>query len=92
MDLHIERPELNAPNAEQNIATVDSWIADTSEKLNIALTALNTKVSNISTSSSGTSSSGKTTSQGTTDTSILENKVPHLGSYKVETSQLILGG
>lgn len=91
MDLHIERPELNAPSAEQNIATVDTWIADTSEKLNIALTQMNTRISSINTGSSGTSS-GRTTSSGSTDTSILENKVPHLGSYKVETSQIILGG
>lgn len=92
MDLHIERPELNAPTADENIATVDTWIADTSEKLNIALTAMNTKVTNLSAASSGSSASGKTSSSGSTDTSILENKVPHLGSYKVETSQLILGG
>lgn len=90
MDLHIERPELNAPTAEENIAKVDTWIADTSDKLNIALTAINTKVSNISTESGGTAS-GKTTSSGDTE-SVLAAKVPYLGSYQVEVDKLILGG
>lgn len=41
MDLHINRPTLNAPTLEQNIAIVDTWIADTTDKLNIAIEMLN---------------------------------------------------
>lgn len=88
MDLHIERPELNARSAEENIATVDTWIADTSDKLNIALTALNTKVNNANNKTSGSTGS----SGGGSNTAALEAKALYLGDYKAETSRLILGG
>lgn len=65
MDIHIERPTLNAPTVEQNMATVDTWIADTADKLNIALrqtasTSTATKTSSTATksSSSGSTSGG----------------------------------
>lgn len=89
MDLHIERPELNAKTAEENLATVDTWIADTSDKLNIALTSLqslqtaaNTKIRTTSSARSSSDASGS-------DISAL---VPYLGSYKVTASKIILGG
>lgn len=87
MDLHIERPELNAKTAEENIATVDTWIADTSDKLNIALTTLNNKVNSVNNKSSGNASGS-----GNSSVAALEAKVPYLGDYKVEVSKLILGG
>lgn len=37
MDIHIERPQLNRPTEKENLAIVDRWIADTSDKLNLAL-------------------------------------------------------
>lgn len=95
MDLHIERPELNAKSAEENIATVDTWISDTADKLNIALETINAKVNSISktsSSSSGSSSGSKSSSGGGSDTSVLEAKVLYLGAYKEEASKLILGG
>lgn len=88
MDLHIERPELNAPTAEENIAAVDTWIADTADKLNIALTSLNTKIKNAGSGSSGGGSSGG----GSGGQTIPENKIPYLGDYQVETTDLIIGG
>lgn len=97
MDLHIERPELNAKSAEENIATVDTWISDTADKLNIALETINAKVNSISisktsSSSSGSSSGSKSSSGGGSNTSVLEAKVLYLGAYKEEASKLILGG
>lgn len=63
MDIHIERPTLNAPTAEQNIATIDTWIADTADKLNIALrqpTTSTTSTKTTTTSAKSSSSSGST--------------------------------
>lgn len=40
MNFHIERPELNGRSNEENIAKIDTWIADTADKLNIALAML----------------------------------------------------
>lgn len=40
MDTHIERPVLNKRTPEGNIAVVDTWIADTSDKLNILIPML----------------------------------------------------
>lgn len=52
MDIHIERPTLSAPTPEENIAAIDTWIADTSDKLNIALkTKTETVVTETKTSS-----------------------------------------
>ncbi len=34
MDLHIAKPKLNRPTPEENMALVDTWIADTADKLN----------------------------------------------------------
>ncbi len=51
MDIHIERPTLNASSPEENIAIIDTWIADTADKLNVALRSNGT-------SSEGTESTG----------------------------------
>ena len=37
MDLHIEKPKLNRPTPEENLALVDKWIADTADKLNVLI-------------------------------------------------------
>lgn len=34
MDIIIERPTLNKDTSRRNLAVVDSWIADTADKLN----------------------------------------------------------
>ena len=34
MNIRIERPTLNRPTQQENMALVDRWIADTSDKLN----------------------------------------------------------
>lgn len=76
MDLHIERPELTAETPEQNIAAIDTWIADTSDKLNIALTSMRSTSSSASTASSPQSVN-------------IVNRVPYLGDYQVEATQVI---
>lgn len=39
MDIIIERPTLNKDTSRRNLAVVDSWIADTADKLNVFFTA-----------------------------------------------------
>ena len=39
MDIIIERPTLNKNTSRRNLAVVDSWIADTADKLNAFFTA-----------------------------------------------------
>ena len=34
MNIRIERPTLNRPTPQENIAVIDRWIADTTDKLN----------------------------------------------------------
>lgn len=41
MNIRIERPTLNRPTPEENIAIVDRWIADTSDKLNAFISNIN---------------------------------------------------
>ena len=41
MNIRIERPTLNRPTAEENIALVDRWIEDTSDKLNAFISNIN---------------------------------------------------
>lgn len=41
MDLRIERPKLDRKTAEENLAIVDRWIADTADKLNIFIEEVN---------------------------------------------------
>lgn len=83
MDLHIERPELNGQTNEENIAKVDTWIADTADKLNIAITSIK--------SGTDTSSSGSTGSLATkSEVRKLQARTAYLGSYKVETKEIIL--
>lgn len=77
MDLHIERPELNATTPEENIATVDTWIADTSDKLNIALENLKSATAQTSTTTSASQSKN------------LVGLVPYLGDYKADAVQVI---
>lgn len=81
MDLHIERPELTAKTAEENIATVDTWIADTADKLNIALKSVQS-----STESTLSDSASRT------EVGVLKARVPYLGDYKVKATTIILGG
>lgn len=64
MDIHIERPTLSAPTAEQNIATIDTWIADTADKLNIALQQSTTTTSTKTTTTSAKSSSSSSSTSG----------------------------
>ena len=39
MDIIIDRPTLNKDTSRRNLAVVDSWIADTADKLNAFFTA-----------------------------------------------------
>lgn len=64
MDTHIERPTLNAATVEENMAKVDTWIADTADKLNVALKT--SKTQSTSTSKSGTSGYDKRYANATT--------------------------
>ena len=47
MNIRIERPTLNRPTAEENIAIVDRWIADTADKLNIFISTVNRDIEEI---------------------------------------------
>lgn len=49
MNIRIERPTLNRKTPEENIALVDRWIADTSDKLNIFISDINRKLEEEST-------------------------------------------
>ncbi len=44
MNIRIERPTLNRKTPEENIALVDRWIADTSDKLNMFISDINRKL------------------------------------------------
>ncbi len=52
MDIRIEKPKLNRPTPEENLAIVDRWISDTADKLNCFINAVNQK---------GSESNGKRT-------------------------------
>lgn len=41
MDIRIDKPILNRATPEENLALVDKWISDTSDKLNYIITQLN---------------------------------------------------
>ena len=41
MNIRIERPTLNRKTPEENLAIVDRWIADTSDKLNMFISNIN---------------------------------------------------
>ena len=41
MNIRIEKPVLNRPTPEQNLAIVDRWIADTADKLNAFIAQVN---------------------------------------------------
>ncbi|MBR3635914.1 MAG: hypothetical protein IKN47_06935 [Lachnospiraceae bacterium] len=41
MNIRIERPTLNRATPEENLAIVDKWIADTSDKLNMFISQVN---------------------------------------------------
>lgn len=41
MNIRIDKPILNRPTPEENIALVDKWIADTADKLNIFISQVN---------------------------------------------------
>lgn len=87
MDLHIERPELNGQSTEENIAKVDTWIADTADKLNIALTSMQTgKLTGTGSSSSDGSLATKSELRRT------QAKAIYLGDWKEEAREIILGG
>lgn len=46
MHIHIDRPTLNRASAEENLALVDKWIADTSDKLNMFISSVNRGLDN----------------------------------------------
>lgn len=85
MDLHIERPELNAQSVEENIAKIDTWIADTADKLNTMSTS---KASTASTDSSGKAGTVVTKSEYKKQLA----QGLHVGDYKVEATEVILEG
>lgn len=41
MDVRIDKPILNRPTPEENLALVDKWISETADKLNYVITQLN---------------------------------------------------
>ena len=47
MNIRIERPTLNRPTAEENLAIVDKWIADTADKLNMFVESINREMEGV---------------------------------------------
>ena len=47
MNIKIERVPLNRLTPEENIALLDKWIADTSDKLNVFISETNRKLEEI---------------------------------------------
>ena len=47
MNIRIERPALNRPTNEENLAIVDKWIADTSDKLNEFISNINRRMEGV---------------------------------------------
>lgn len=47
MNIRIEKPTLNRPTPEQNLALVDRWIADTADKLNVFIETINREVEGV---------------------------------------------
>lgn len=41
MYVRIEKPKLNRPTPEENIAVLDKWASDTADKLNCFITSVN---------------------------------------------------
>jgi len=41
MEIHIDRPILNRKTPEENIALIDKWISETTDKLNILISDVN---------------------------------------------------
>ncbi len=81
MDIHIERPSLNAATPEENIALIDTWIADTSDKLNVAL---KTKTTSASSTESSQSSNGFDARYASSSMSV------YLGSGRTKATKIIM--
>ena len=47
MNIRIERPNLNRPSAEENIALLDRWVADTADKLNNFISQVNKDINEL---------------------------------------------
>ena len=47
MNIRIERPTLNRPTPEENIAIMDKWIAETADKLNAFVSQVNKELGEI---------------------------------------------
>jgi len=47
MNIRIDRPSLNRPTPEENLALVDKWIAETADKLNMFIETINREVEGV---------------------------------------------
>ena len=47
MNIRIERPVLNRPTIEENMAIVDRWIAETADKLNAYISVTNKTIQEL---------------------------------------------
>lgn len=84
MDIHIERPTLNASTTEENIALVDTWIADTADKLNVALKSNTTALTTTETTETTQSSNGFDARYASSSMSV------YLGSGRTKATKIIM--
>lgn len=90
MDLHIERPELNGQSVEENIARIDTWIADTADQLNAIAPSLKARSTTSATSEKQSGSSGATVGKSEYLKQLAQGV--HVGDYKANATEVILEG
>lgn len=82
MNIRIDRPTLNKGNADNNIAIVDRWIADTADKLNMYVMDNDRQMEELSKKNSDTYSYLETIAN------ILERNIDTIVSLKMENEAL----
>lgn len=86
MDIHIDRPTLNGQTTEENMAIIDRWIADTSDKLNAAMAVQKKETGSGKTETKSSGLDSRYATSGMAQMAI------YLGQYREQTDKIIMGG